>query len=338
MAVRNEEPQIFENLVDDFTFTFAVSSDVNRTEVQHPRFALYKNKSRTVEDNQEERRQKRLKDQKEKRFDLLQQLRGSNGDFDDNDSHGSSDAGSNSQDVSMQLSDTSDTPTTKSRRYKNYLMMSEWLVDVPQDFEANWLLVPCPVGKRCLVVASHGETKIFGRNGYCLKSHFPSLIPGGNKRDVMKHKESCILDCIYSERRKTLYILDLLSWNGMSFKESETHFRFYWLHSKLKEMKGISSESILNPIKFKLLPHHRCDSQSIVDCTLNLPFPEELDGLIFFHKDAHYVSEVTPLVCWLKLDMLPSILGINIDETCFNNNQKHENDTSDSMEADMTAA
>lgn len=33
-------------------------------------------------------------------------------------------------------------------------MLSEWLVEVPSDLASQWLLVLCPVGKRCLVVAS----------------------------------------------------------------------------------------------------------------------------------------------------------------------------------------
>lgn len=33
-------------------------------------------------------------------------------------------------------------------------MLSEWLVEIPSDLASQWLLVLCPVGKRCLVVAS----------------------------------------------------------------------------------------------------------------------------------------------------------------------------------------
>jgi hypothetical protein len=34
------------------------------------------------------------------------------------------------------------------------LMFSEWLDDIPSDFETNWIMVACPVGKRCLIIAS----------------------------------------------------------------------------------------------------------------------------------------------------------------------------------------
>jgi snurportin-1 len=33
-------------------------------------------------------------------------------------------------------------------------MMSEWLVDLPANFEQEWVMVISPIGKRCLVVAS----------------------------------------------------------------------------------------------------------------------------------------------------------------------------------------
>ena len=39
-------------------------------------------------------------------------------------------------------------------------MLSEWLVDVPEDFEASCYVVPCPVGKRNLVTASQVRVKL----------------------------------------------------------------------------------------------------------------------------------------------------------------------------------
>ena len=34
-------------------------------------------------------------------------------------------------------------------------MLSEWLVDVPDDLEQEWLMVVCPFGKRNLIIASN---------------------------------------------------------------------------------------------------------------------------------------------------------------------------------------
>lgn len=35
----------------------------------------------------------------------------------------------------------------------NVLSSSEWLLEKPQDFAENWLMVPCPKGVRMLVIA-----------------------------------------------------------------------------------------------------------------------------------------------------------------------------------------
>lgn len=33
-------------------------------------------------------------------------------------------------------------------------MLSEWLVDIPEQLSSEWMMVPSPVGKRVLVVAA----------------------------------------------------------------------------------------------------------------------------------------------------------------------------------------
>jgi len=35
------------------------------------------------------------------------------------------------------------------------LMLSEWMLEVPDNFTDDWVMVPCPVGKRSLVIASN---------------------------------------------------------------------------------------------------------------------------------------------------------------------------------------
>ena len=37
------------------------------------------------------------------------------------------------------------------RSYKKQLMLSEWLVQVPADFNTSWLMVPVPVGKVSII-------------------------------------------------------------------------------------------------------------------------------------------------------------------------------------------
>lgn len=172
-------------------------------------------------------------------------------------------------DEKMDVSDVSDANGGISRRkrkfnrFKNQLMLSEWLVDVPNDFTTEWYMVICPIGKRCLVVSSRGETKVYAKNGYLIGS-FPSLLPGGNRKHAKNHKGSCILDCIFSEINQTYYILDLIWWNSVSFHDSETEFRFFWLHSKFTtECSQIGQTTIYNKYKFLLLNYTCCDEQSI---------------------------------------------------------------------------
>lgn len=40
------------------------------------------------------------------------------------------------------------------RKYRvKRLMLSEWMVDVPQDLIENWIMVPCPTGKRVRLIS-----------------------------------------------------------------------------------------------------------------------------------------------------------------------------------------
>lgn len=38
------------------------------------------------------------------------------------------------------------------------LMLSEWLVEIPEDLAQEWLLVLCPVGRRNLLIAANVST------------------------------------------------------------------------------------------------------------------------------------------------------------------------------------
>lgn len=42
----------------------------------------------------------------------------------------------------------------RKKIYANKLMMSEWMLEVPDDFMDRWSMMPCPKGRRNLLVAS----------------------------------------------------------------------------------------------------------------------------------------------------------------------------------------
>lgn len=41
----------------------------------------------------------------------------------------------------------------KFRECRNKTMLSEWLIDVPDDLDVNWFIKICPLGHRCIVIA-----------------------------------------------------------------------------------------------------------------------------------------------------------------------------------------
>lgn len=290
-----------EELIDSFAAS-EVTKQSNSTFRDHPLFSLYKAKPSAA--SQEERRKRFLEAQKLKRYDYASHARGLatnewNDDGDDEEE----------EEKELEKMDFEEVVVKPSRSYKNQLMLSEWFVEVPTDLVSQWLLVLCPVGKRCLVVSSRGSTKVYTKSGYMLKS-FPSKLPGGNRSNPGAYS---LLDCIYSELEKTYYILDVMCWNSHPCFDSDTEFRFYWLHSKIEEEPDVKSISKDNPFKFIPLPHFDCDTETIKKTMWSpLPFEPQLDGLLFYHKKTHYICGTTPLVGWLKAYMLPEILQTEV--------------------------
>lgn len=292
-----------------------VSSAPNNTSAPHPRFALYKVKGN--EAPQEERRRKFLEAQKKKRFNFVTHARRLA-----TDSWSGDDENDNVEveDEKYDEMEWESRPRKPPRAYKDQLMLSEWLVEVPCDINTEWLLKLCPVGKRSLVVASMGRTRAYTKSGYVVNT-FPSALPGGNKKQRTDSSGSqsssySILDCIYNEMDKTYYILDVMCWNAHPLFDSETEFRFYWLDSKVKENPHVEQISSANPFKFVPLPFYCCTAESVHGALWNkMPFPCKLDGLLFYHKRTHYTSGSTPLVGWLKAYMVPEMLQIGVPST-----------------------
>ena len=215
--------------------------------------------------------------------------------------------------------DSSCTPQQKSSRdkcrtsYKNQLMLSEWLVDVPLDFENNWYMIICPVAKRCLVVSHKGKTLAYSRSGHYMKQ-FPSHLPGGCWKRKFTMHDYCILDCLYHEGLQTFFVMDIMCWGGHPVYDSDTEFRFYWLNAKLSEVGDeVLIQAKTNPYKFVPLQYYCCNKDSLQG-VLSSKYPIEVDGLIFFHKQAHYFRGRSPLVLWLKPHMVSEILSISVSQ------------------------
>uniref|UniRef100_A0A914X1C4 Snurportin-1 n=1 Tax=Plectus sambesii TaxID=2011161 RepID=A0A914X1C4_9BILA len=274
------------------------------------------------EECQQKRRSAVLEQQKKARFDYVNHARRlAFNELDDSDDAPLSEP---------ETMDTSGSARVRKRTnpYENQLMLSEWLIDRPDDMFDNWLMKPCPEGKRCLVVASKGMTSVYRNNGY-RTNQFPSLLPGGSRDSSSGYT---ILDCIYSQLDKTFYALDMICWNKMTCSDSDTDCRFFLLNSNLTENGNFLETSPHNPYRFVSLPYCNCSGTEAMEEMMKSDFQFPVDGVLFYHKATHYLAGQTPLVTWLLPWMLPEIMGVAVPEKY---TKGHENQTAAQFRSDF---
>jgi snurportin-1 len=287
-----------DDLADKLDGGFSVGKNINSysTDAPHPRFAQFKRKSEPNAQNK--RRHEFLERQKNDRTDA-QALARKIAEDDLTDIEEAT--------IDVEELEEGDPSSYSNKPRKQHrtprLMLSEWLVDIPDDFVENCYIVPCPVGKRNLVTSSRGYTSASTKYGIPVMYEFPSALPNAYT----------LIDCIYCPPENKYYALDLLCWNGHTFLDCETEFRFFWLQSKFMEYPEMTQRSRLNPSPFERLPFFPCSEDGISQAVNHFP-PGKLDGLWFFHKKAHYHLGVTPLVGWLKPYMVPEMLSVEIPE------------------------
>ncbi|XP_023336546.1 snurportin-1 [Eurytemora carolleeae] len=292
-----------EDLADSFAAGFTVTNTPNDTNRPHPRFAQFKMKTSTIP--QDERRRLLLEYQKSRRDDLLNHARClALGEFEEEEEE---EGEEEEMDTTTEIK-----PRRLYKSYKNQLMLSEWLVEVPDDLASSWILILCPEGRRNFVIASNGLTKVYSKSGKMVKK-FPSNLPGGN-RNQMRRNSYSILDCIYSDKSKMFYILDMMCWDGFQYYDCDTEFRLSWVQQKFIENRDLMMDSSrTHPYRFMPLPIYQCTQDSISSAlNSSLPFEDKLDGLLIYHKNVHYMPGKTPLVGWLKAYMVPELLSIPI--------------------------
>merc|ERR1719147_379734 len=294
-----------DDLADAFAGSFTVTNTPNDVNRPHPRFSQYKMKNSTA--GQDQRRQRLLEHQKSKRDDLVILARIlAMGEFEEE----------SEEEEEEEDMDTTGGGEIRQRRlrktYKNQLMLSEWLVEVPEDIEQKWLLLLCPEGRRNFVIAANGSTKVFSKSGKQVKS-FPSNLPGGNRNQGRNRNKYTILDCIYSESNGIFYILDMMCWDGFQYYDCDTEFRLAWVQQKFIENQELRVRSRINPYSFQPLPVYQCDKKSIAEALNSpMPFNDHLDGLLVYHRHVHYMPGKTPLVGWIKGYMVPELLDIQV--------------------------
>ncbi|XP_054733007.1 snurportin-1 [Anastrepha obliqua] len=266
---------------------------------------LYKKCGKNLRDLQEERRRKLLEEQKQKRL-ILQDLQ-RDVDYSENGIEGKYHPCAGKRGNSRALKDAYDADYT--------LQLSEWLRECPENL-SEWIMVPCPKGQRCFLMATGGCTYMYSKKGRRRLS-FHTLLPGGN--ELRGSKMRTLIDCVYSPDQDTFYVLDVIIYGNQEFVHCESQFRFFWLRSKFDECEGIDQRNRCNEKPLKLL--ERYDFENIADVAevlLRFPiWPENepaLDGWLFYHKESSYTCGSTPLVGWLFPFMIPDVLGIPVNE------------------------
>ncbi|CAG9824406.1 unnamed protein product [Phaedon cochleariae] len=214
------------------------------------------------------------------------------------------------EDESMQCESPNTSNTPKNKRSKLKLMHSEWLTEIPEDLDDDWLVKFAPEGFRILLIARKHITTCYNKNGKIvlkIKTHFP----GGGWSD---NNGLTVLDCIYNNKIKTIYVLDCLFWNSMSTIDSEANFRFFWLKSKFDEQSELLKTEKYTFTLIHFMPAQRPLIQDNIFTSLQAEDKILYNGVVFYHKDSHYTFGYTPLVAWLSVFMLPEMLNIDIPE------------------------
>ncbi|XP_051861810.1 snurportin-1 [Drosophila albomicans] len=195
------------------------------------------------------------------------------------------------------------------------LQQSEWLRQRPENL-SDWLLLPCPVGRRCMVIATHGRTKVHNKAGRIIMQ-LRTMLPG----DAVMQKCKTVLDCVYVQETDTFYVLDALTFGQQQLQDCDANFRFFWLRSRFDEQGGeLAQRGKRNEKPFKLLDYYDFEDANVVHEMLQrYPLWEanqpKLDGLLFYHKEASYTCGSTPLVCWLFAFMLPDVLQLPVNSS-----------------------
>ncbi|CAF0858977.1 unnamed protein product [Adineta steineri] len=197
--------------------------------------SLYKLKTNSISSlkNQIERRQEVLKKQKDKREQLISQIR-----FQDNDNE--------------LIEENKPQWPPRQHRKNAYstcpigMMLAEWLFSAPDDL-SSWFIVSCPRGQRCIIVVQSHRTYVYSKYGNQMWTMFTNL------------PKQTILYCIYDKRSSIYHIIDLIMWNGQDYStDIECQCRFFMLTS-------LNDDTRLDK-QFQVLPRTKIeDKQDLIE-------------------------------------------------------------------------
>jgi len=177
----------------------------------------------------------------------------------------------------------------RALEYANLIMLPEWLVETPKDLGEEWTVMARPVGSRCLVRSHNHRTVARGKDGRVM-FFFYSNLPNGSPQ---QERGDAILDCIWHEESETFFVLDVIRWNRLKIGNNPWEFRSFWRESKFRDLQ-LGEVSDGNEIKFRVIPCLQSNPKNLKAVYQESSY--EVDGLLFYHLKSEYCSGPTPLV------------------------------------------
>lgn len=199
------------------------------------------------------------------------------------------DAGGPLEDADMKTGGRSKRHLRRIRRWAFFArmpMVPDWMIAVPEDLAANWMMFVRPEGERCLLMSDDKSSKIQvrRRNGRVLEVFQDPRFPRGQT----------IVDAVCVETgmdTKQYYICDVLVWGDVDLANAEVECRHFWLNSRMAEF-----DPAVPPGGRTI--HHVPFVEVSAD-SLREAYNDDLgyvkDSLVFLHKEGHYIPGTTPL-------------------------------------------
>ena len=193
------------------------------------------------------------------------------------------------------------------RYYSTQFMTEDWLTHPEYIDCENWMLTPRPLGVKCLLVASRGLTVAVSRHGELIGS-FQSALPNGGQETGSANAYT-VMEAVYSEETGSYFILDVLTWNGVSLYEHPAEYRLLLSRQYVKDASSIRSE-----VPLCTTPVYKCSPeaiQTVYSSTYSFP----IDGLLFYRDSGEYVLGINPeVLLWKDSHCSPHPIDDNVQQ------------------------
>eukprot|EP01025_Chloroclados_australasicus_P047482 TRINITY_DN532_c0_g1_i3.p1 TRINITY_DN532_c0_g1~~TRINITY_DN532_c0_g1_i3.p1 ORF type:complete len:413 (+),score=44.25 TRINITY_DN532_c0_g1_i3:252-1490(+) len=210
-------------------------------------------------------------------------------------------------DVHMEgTSQQSQNQQKRQQRYAGQLMLPEWMLQIPQDFTTNWIVLPRPEGQQCLVIAFRGRVVTRLRSGRVLHK-----VRGTNLNKIAAHGLT-LLDAVFNQESMTYYVMDVLIWKDYLMVDCQADFRMFWLQQQIApeiqdSKKKEGGQAGTDQLSFQVVPSGMECSAEMLQQAKDNDIGIVRDGLLFLHKQGHYLID----------SEAPSPLALRWkDETC----------------------